>query len=459
MRHRAAPDPTTSPFISVIVPVHNGAMVLPRALAALAQTTYPYFECLVVDDGSTDETRAVANRFETTVLTMAAGPLGPAAARNRGAAAASGEILFFVDADVLVQPETLAQVAALFAAAPDVAALFGSYDESPHATDFTSQYKNLAHCFVHQQARTEAQTFWSGCGAIRREVFMAMGGFDAARYPRPSIEDIELGYRLSAAGHRILLAKEIQVKHLKQWTLQGLIKCDIFDRAIPWTLLNLSARAIPDDLNLRRSQRVSAMLLCLVLLVVVLASPSTSAGALLLLLGLFLAVVSGWQWASGVDRRSRGAMAGLVGAGGLGGLAVGALAWGGPWLVAAAPVLLGLVALPWRRERDPVWSQHFFVATVTGSVVSLLVLLFQLPGWMAVLVGGLLLLIVLLNRDFYTFFARRRGVAFAVAVFPFHLLYYLYSVVSFAVGIGVHLWQGPLRRLPNEYSPPHVSSS
>ena len=56
-----------------------------------------------------------------------------------------------------------------------------------------SQYRNLLHHFVHQHGHAEASTFWAGCGAIRRAAFDAVGGFDAARFPRPSIEDIELG--------------------------------------------------------------------------------------------------------------------------------------------------------------------------------------------------------------------------------------------------------------------------
>lgn len=77
-----------------------------------------------------------------------------------------------------------------------VDALIGSYDDDPKSPDFISQYRNLMHCSVHQTGRSEASTFWSGCGAIRREVFLESGGFDET-YVRPAIEDIELGYRLT----------------------------------------------------------------------------------------------------------------------------------------------------------------------------------------------------------------------------------------------------------------------
>src|SRR5690606_24878254 len=116
---------------------------------------------------------------------------------------------------------------------------------------------NLAHRHTHQLAKTEAGTFWSGCGAVRREVFFEFGGFDKA-FGRPCIEDIEFGMRLRAGGHRILLDKELQVEHLKRWRLWKLIKTDIFDRGIPWTRVLLSAADNGfkfDDLNIGRNQK------------------------------------------------------------------------------------------------------------------------------------------------------------------------------------------------------------
>jgi GT2 family glycosyltransferase len=137
--------------------------------------------------------------------------------------AARGEQLFFIDADVYVHPETVGLVAAAFAADPTIDALFGSYDGNPRAGSLLAQYKNLFHHYVHQQGSYEAATFWSGCGAIKRSVFLKMGGFDQNLYRRPCIEDIELGARLVRAGHRIVLRKDIQATHLKRWTFWGIV--------------------------------------------------------------------------------------------------------------------------------------------------------------------------------------------------------------------------------------------
>jgi GT2 family glycosyltransferase len=166
--------------------------------------------------------------------------------------------LLFIDSDVLIREDTIARVVAHFSSRPDLSALFGSYDRSPAAPNFLSQYKNLIHHFVHQQSNPDAVTFWAGCGAVRRDVFEGLGGFDEVRYKKPCIEDIELGYRLKRIGLDIFLDKELQVKHLKEWRIGSLIRADIFSRAVPWTRLILEREGMISDLNLQASQRISA---------------------------------------------------------------------------------------------------------------------------------------------------------------------------------------------------------
>ena len=246
-----------TPPVSVIVPVYNGGADFARCLdALLASPPAPGWELIVVDDGSTDRSAATAHAAGALVVSSPGPRGGPGAARNAGAAVARGEFLFFVDADVLVRPDTIARVVEAFRAEPAIAALFGSYDDAPAARNVVSQYKNLFHHYVHQTSRREATTFWAGCGAIRRAVFEELGGFDPA-YDRPSIEDIELGYRLTRAGHRVRLCHDLQVTHLKRWTPLSLLRTDIFDRGIPWTALLLRERAFTADLNLQTSNRVS----------------------------------------------------------------------------------------------------------------------------------------------------------------------------------------------------------
>jgi glycosyltransferase involved in cell wall biosynthesis len=246
--------------LSIIVPVYNNPRDLRECLTAVRAESGPDTEVLVVDDASTDETHGVAAELADRVLRLPRNA-GPAAARNHGGRHARGEVLFFVDADVVLAPGAIDRVRRLFAERRDVAAVFGSYDEMPRAAGLVSRYRNLLHHFVHQTAQAEASTFWAGCGAIRREVFDAVGGFDEQRFRRPSIEDIELGHRLRRAGHTILLDKRLQGTHLKRWSLVSMIRTDITQRAIPWSRLTLETQAIPDALNLAWSQRLSAVLI------------------------------------------------------------------------------------------------------------------------------------------------------------------------------------------------------
>jgi len=248
------------------MPVHKGTEELKRSLRSLASCMPPSDEVIIVLDGWKDDMSFFAEDTPTRIMPIP-GPCGPATARNRGALEAKGDILFFVDSDVVVPRNAIAQIKTVFQAEPHLAALFGSYDDTPYQTNFLSQYKNLFHHYVHQRSRTEASTFWAGCGAMRREVFLKTGGFSEA-YRRPSIEDIELGYRLKKQGYRIRLQKDLQVTHLKRWGVLSLLDADFFCRALPWTTLILKQGGFVDDLNLTISSRVSVTAAYLLILAV-----------------------------------------------------------------------------------------------------------------------------------------------------------------------------------------------
>jgi len=257
----ARPDPhEAGAAVSVVMPVYNGEAVLRQSLAPLLamRRSGEVAEVIVVDDGSTDRSATIATDCGARVVSSG-GRLGPGGARNVAATTAVGDILWFVDADVVVHDDAAREVLAAFAAS-GAAAVFGTYDDRPPARNFLSQYKNLVHRFYHHRERGEADTFWAGCGAIRKHVFLATGGFDAQRYPYPSIEDIELGVRLRSRGLRIVLAPEIQATHLKIWRWRNLIHTDIALRALPWSRLIQSQSGLPDALNVGVGERLNAML-------------------------------------------------------------------------------------------------------------------------------------------------------------------------------------------------------
>lgn len=254
---------STDISISVIVPVHNGGEKFRLCLASLKEADVTPNEIIVIADGDTDGSWLLARNFGVQ-LSRFPSPGGPGRARNLGASRARGEILFFVDADVIVPQAAIGRVITMFKREPSLAALFGSYDDEPAESNFLSQYRNLLHHYVHQQGCEDASTFWGACGAIRRDVFLAVGGFDE-EYVRPSVEDIELGYRLRKAGYRIRLCKSLQVKHLKRWDVVSMLRADFFQRALPWTEIILRERNCINDLNTGMAGRVSVILTFLLL--------------------------------------------------------------------------------------------------------------------------------------------------------------------------------------------------
>lgn len=277
------------PTVAAIVPALDAETTLPRCLAALAALPSGPDELVVVDDGSTDGTARIAEEAGARCLRVVGGPRGPAFARNRGAAATQAEVLLFVDADVVIQPEALERLLAPFLLDERCVATYGSYDDRPAATDPVSLYANLRHHVVHQMASSEAETFWAGLGCVRRTTFVELGGFDES-YARPSIEDIEFGMRAHASGARLWLVHGAFGKHLKRWTLRSLWKTDVHCRALPWSRLIVERGAAARALNVSRRERATAMLTA--------AIPVAGVGALWIdALGWFaLALFASWLW-------------------------------------------------------------------------------------------------------------------------------------------------------------------
>jgi glycosyltransferase involved in cell wall biosynthesis len=415
--------------ISVVIPAYNGGTQLDECLNAIARLATAPGEIILVDDGSTDGSIEKAAARGIRILATS-GRQGPAAARNIGAQATTGDIVFFLDADVCVHDDAMERLTAAFAD-PGTDAVIGSYDDDPSSRDFLSQYKNLMHCFVHQNANSEASTFWSGCGAIRRDVFLAMSGFDAS-YKRPAIEDIELGYRLRGAGRRILLDRGLRVKHLKKWTFWGLLKTDVLDRGIPWTELILRDQRMPNDLNLQISQRVSIGLVYLMLLYAAEHALRYGAYALLPLVTILFILLSSF-WSDGAEHRSLGVCAAMI-------AGAAAIVWCA-WRVhqrGLIPLIVAVVPLLFLRHRYDkrgrwaslnAWFHGLYIVVVV--VVSMLYL--NDKYFITAVVSGILVLATL-NNGFYLFLSEKRGRLFAVAAFPFHLLYHFYNGVSFVMG-------------------------
>lgn len=257
------------PQISIIIPVHNGAATISQCLSSIGQSSFTNYEIIVVDDGSIDATADIAKRFPCRFYSFKTSR-GAASARNYGAKQAEGKFLFFTDSDITIQQDTLQKIFDLLTSGTGFHAVIGSYTKQTPVKKFFSVFKNYCHHFTHQKSKEEALTFWTGCGAISREIFLKLEGFKES-YLSASIEDIEFGYRLSRQGYRIKLEKPIMVTHLKHYTFISLIRSDVLNRAVPWTNLMLQSHTFQSDLNTTFANAVSVFTVQIIPFTIILA--------------------------------------------------------------------------------------------------------------------------------------------------------------------------------------------
>lgn len=370
-----------APAASIIVPVFNGGADLEKCLQAIAASSWKDCECIIVDDASTDDMTAHAAAAIGAEVIWQKERTGPSGARNRGVENASGDVIFFVDADVLVHHDTIEKGMEVLQSDPTIAAVFGSYDDSPAHRSFISQYRNLYHHWIHQTSRAQATTFWTGCSAIRRNVYLETGGLSES-FDRPSIEDIEFGGRLSAAGKKIRLESTMQCKHLKPWTFWSVVKTDIFHRGIPWMTLLLANRNVPNDLNINYKSRLATVLAGMLVPVLLLLAVTGHAIALLPV----AAFLTGCSVCAGLALKPNPSP-----------LAAFAMA--------VLPVLL--------------------VFAVSPNLLGLLPLL-------------LILVLVWTQLGFYRLALRKHNLAFAFAIIPMQVVFFLCCAISAAAGIMIH---------------------
>ena len=227
------------PRVSVVMPVYNAEATLAECLTRLCNSTAGNFEIVLVDDGSTDQSRAIAANFPVRIVPTA-GRVGPAAARNLGARVAEGDIVFFIDSDVMVRSDTIARVVDSLRQA-DVDGVVGVQAADMRHRDLVSQYKNIWMRWTYVRQLGEVPLFYTTAAAIRRDAFLRAGGFDQG-YANPNVEDTAFGQKLARLGIRVRVEPGLEVEHVKRYSLVGLLRTD-FMRAVSLTRLKLRQRA------------------------------------------------------------------------------------------------------------------------------------------------------------------------------------------------------------------------
>jgi hypothetical protein len=212
--------------LSVIVPTQNAASTIAEVLSAILAADLPRecFELIVVDDASRDASATIAARYADTVVRLSGGPCGAGYARNRGVELARGEVVVFLDADVLIEPEILPRMLAAFSSEPCLDAVSATHGDLPEFRGFASRYWNLLLQFGEQNHPEGPGHFTSACGAVRRSVFLSNGMYDEWRFRTGSLDGVELGRRLHASGHRTMLSGELRFSRLGQWSVGSVLK-------------------------------------------------------------------------------------------------------------------------------------------------------------------------------------------------------------------------------------------
>jgi glycosyltransferase involved in cell wall biosynthesis len=196
-------------MVSVVIPNYNGERTLEACVrSALGQTCRPG-EVIVVDDASTDCSREIARRLPCTLIELPRNR-GVSAARNAGAAASTGDVLFFLDSDEALAPDAVANAVAILCSDPAVGCVHGVIAPEPLIDDGPiERYRVLHQYWWRARAAGDVQTAMFGQTAIRRAVFEAAGPFDERL--RDS-EELEYSERLAPIA-RIVLTDRIVAYH------------------------------------------------------------------------------------------------------------------------------------------------------------------------------------------------------------------------------------------------------
>ncbi len=214
-------------MVSIVIPARDSERTLPETLESVAglDTQQP-FEVIVVDDGSTDATAALAADAGARVI--ACEGRGVADARNTGARHARGDIVLFADSDVVLPPDAVDLVVERIKG-EGYDAVTGRLSRVNRYPGFASQYKNLWMSYTYESLPDDVALFYTSAAAIRRKLFLELGGFDRG-YQRPSVEDTAFGQVLGDRGLRVRAEKRLAVEHLKSYRVLEVLRLD-YERA------------------------------------------------------------------------------------------------------------------------------------------------------------------------------------------------------------------------------------
>jgi glycosyltransferase involved in cell wall biosynthesis len=230
-------------LVSIIIPVRNGAATIARCLEAAFASRYEHFEVIVVNDGSDDRSAEIIKTFPCTLVELP-GPSGASRARNIGASHSHGDILFFTDADCLLNEDALAIAFTTLTAAGQDVVLGGTYTVEPADDRFFSAFQSVFINHAESRNRDNPDYIAAHAMVLYADTFEKSGGF--AEKFLPIVEDVDFSHRLRRTGHRLIMDPGIQVRHLFDYSLLGSAS-NGFRKSKYWTIYSIHNRDLLAD--------------------------------------------------------------------------------------------------------------------------------------------------------------------------------------------------------------------
>jgi glycosyltransferase involved in cell wall biosynthesis len=229
---------TMSRFVSVVIPNHDGEATIGRCLEAAYASLYDSFEVIVVDDCSTDGSVGVIEKFPCTLLRLRK-HAGASVARNKGAEQAKGDILFFTDADCLLEPDAIAIASQTLSREGPETIVGGTYTRIPYDDSFFSCFQSVFVNYSETKRPDNPDYVATHAMVIDACTFRKSSGF--CENFLPILEDVEYSHRLRKTGYRLLMNPHIQVQHIFNYSLFGSLE-NAVTKSMYWSVYSLKNR-------------------------------------------------------------------------------------------------------------------------------------------------------------------------------------------------------------------------
>jgi len=227
--------------ISIIVPSYNASFSIGNCLDAIYRTKGVDFEVIVVDDISTDNTLEIVRKYTCRVIELEK-KSGPSVGRNVGVENAKSDIIMFVDSDAVVQEGGIERIVKGFRENPGVACISGVFDANPNDIGWFSRYRDRQVVYWHYSACDEVTVFVLTAGAIRKNVFFEVGGFEREFGVAADIEDFEIGHRIVSKGYKMIVDKDVKFYHFEHSSRFWMLVKKLFKRTRLWMHLFRKSR-------------------------------------------------------------------------------------------------------------------------------------------------------------------------------------------------------------------------